>query len=182
MYLQSLAKLGANVYPPDGQGRGTVALGNRCPTHHHRTQRRRLVVRLGENPCNRHLRRDQGTSSRRYATSPARALQYACVEQDTTSPTVSAPTVTRRTDHMRSTKASDSCFLVLLFLTPTVRHANIWGILRARTPSAAKIGSVFFVQSTCRTTAILGKHGHTSAWCIATALQMRLYRPPRQQA
>ena len=71
---------------------------------------------------------------------------------------------------------------VLLFLTPTVRHANIWGILRARTPSAAKIGSVFFVQSTCRTTAILGKHGHTSAWCIVTALQMRLYRPPRLQA
>jgi hypothetical protein len=40
-------------------------------------------------------------------------------------------------------KASDFCFLVLLFLTPTVRHANIWGILRVRTPSAAKIGSVF---------------------------------------
>ena len=54
--------------------------------------------------------------------------------------------------------------------------------MRARTPSAAKIGSVFFVQSTCRTTAILGEHGHTSAWCIATGLQMRLYRPPRQQA
>ena len=125
------------------EGGAHVALGNRCPTHHHRTQRRRLVVRLGENPCNRHLRRDQGTSSRRYATSLARALQYACVEQDTTSPTVSAPTATRRTDHVRSTKASDFCFLVLLFLTPTVRHANIWGILRVRTPSAAKIGSVF---------------------------------------
>ena len=78
-----------------------------------------------------------------------------------------------------STKASDFYFLVLLFLTPTVRHANIWGILRVRTPSAAKIGSVFFVQSTCRTTAISSKHGHTSAWCIAKVLEMRLYRPPR---
>lgn len=66
---------------------------------------------------------------------------------------------------------------VLLFLTPTVRHANIWGILRVRTPLAARIGSVFLVWST----AILGKHGHTSAWCIATAMQMRLYRPPRQR-
>ena len=47
------------------EGGAHVALGNRCPTHRHRTQRRRLVMRLGENPCNRHMHSDDGTSPRR---------------------------------------------------------------------------------------------------------------------